>query len=149
TPDLQFFSELKYVNTHTLNYSQPTFDFFLLITEDNPFIPPNIRQAAVDSGAFDVMVSRDNFDLGIRGDDLTRETYRGVFGLRGELLGLEWEGSYLYGATRSEETNINNRYNDRFAAALDVVTGPGGAPVCRVNVDPASIPTNADWQGWP
>lgn len=149
TPSVEVFTELKYVHTETQNRSQPTFDFFLLIPGDNPFIPPNIAAAAAANGLSEVLVSRDHLDFGYRGDEITRKTYRGVFGLRGDVFdGIQWEASYLYGATETDELNINNRYNDRFAAALDVVTGPDGSPTCRSNLDPTALGPNVDFQGF-
>lgn len=86
---VRFFTEQKYVVTDAMSFGQPTFDLFLAINPDNPFIPPNIAAAAAGNSAADlglpegtVLVTRDNFDLGFRGEDIHRETYRGV-GRRG------------------------------------------------------------------
>ena len=122
-----------------LNYSSPSFDFFLFIDQANPFIPaslvPNIDP--LDGGLY---MSRDNLDLGIRGDDIERETQRGVFGVRGDLgQSIQYEVSLTYGKTKVRAKQLNNRLDDRFFAALDVVDN-GGTPDCRVNLDPAETP---------
>jgi outer membrane receptor protein involved in Fe transport len=149
TPRMRAFTEQKYVRTKSFSTSQPTFDFFLAIQPDNPFIPANIRSAFTASGAPFLLVSRDNFDLGIRGEDITRDTYRGVWGLDGDLGGgLNYEISYTYGRTDVQADITNNRFNDRFAAALDVVVGPNGQPTCASNLDPTLEPFNVSWQGF-
>ena len=154
---MRFFTEQKYVVTEARSFGQPTFDLLLAINPDNPFIPPNIAAAAAGNSAADlglptgtVLVTRDNFDLGIRGEDIRRETYRGVWGLEGDLNEwLSYNAAYVYGIVKSENVAVNNRFNDRFAAALDVVIDPAtGQPTCRSNLDPTALGLNVDWQGW-
>jgi outer membrane receptor protein involved in Fe transport len=140
----ELFTELKYVHAHALTAQQPTFDQFLLIPGDNLFVP----QAALDDFNANLpdlpvpfmLFSRMNFDLGQRAEDATRQTYRGVFGLRGDLSEhVKYNISFVYGQTDTDTININNRYNDRFLAAIDVVDadpGPGIVPQCRSNLDP-------------
>lgn len=156
---MRFFTEQKYVITDATSFGQPTFDLFLAINPDNPFIPPNIAAAAAGAGdvaedfglpAGTVLVTRDNFDLGVRGEDIHRETYRGVWGLEGDINEwLSYNAAYVYGVVDAETVALNNRYNDRFAAALDVVIDPDtGEPTCRSNLDPTAIGLNVEWQGW-
>ncbi len=160
TPNIRFFTEMKYVQTKSLNYSQPTFDYALAITPDNYYLNkyfPGIAAAAVGNG-FDlfyglpdgsVLVNRDNFDLGVRGENVDRQTIRGVWGFDATVP--DWGAlhtSYIWSEALIDNLQINNRYNDRFAAALDAVDDGSGNPVCRSDLNPADIPTNADWQGW-
>lgn len=156
---VRFFTEQKYVITDAESFGQPTFDLFLAINPDNPFVPPNIAAAAAAAGdaatafglpAGTVLVTRDNFDLGVRGEDIRRETYRGVWGVEGDLTDwLAYNASYVYGRVQSDNVAVNNRYNDRFAAALDVVIDPAtGQPTCRSTLDPGSVGLNVGWQGW-
>jgi outer membrane receptor protein involved in Fe transport len=85
-------------------------------------------------------MSRDNIDLGIRGDDIDRETQRTVLGVRGEATSwADYEVSFVYGKTKVTADQTNNRFEDRFFAALDVVDN-GGVPDCRVNIDPTETP---------
>jgi len=147
TDHVRAFGEVKYSRNESLSRSQPTFDYLLWIEPDNPYIPPNIGAALVDSEAPAVLVSRDNFDLGVRGEDITRETWRTVAGLEGDLGDrFRWEASYVYGRTDVDNDVLNNRINDRFAAAIDAVVGPGGQVVCRSDLDPAAEPANIFWQ---
>lgn len=130
------FAEAKYARIHSYSLAQPTFDYYLFVPEDNPYIPASLRPLIAAEGNGGVLLTRDNFDFGQRGEDITRETYRGVFGVRGDLSShLNYEVSYTYGRTDVSSRYVNNLLNDRYFAALDVVQGPNG-PTCRVNVDP-------------
>ncbi|MEO1246818.1 MAG: TonB-dependent receptor [Pseudomonadota bacterium] len=139
------FSEVKFSRTEAFTVSQPTFDFFLQIEPDYAFTPPNIAAAAAAGdfgGAY--FVSRDHFDLGIRGEDITRDTIRTVIGAEGDISNnLRYEVSYVYGETEVDNNISNNRFNDRFAAALDAVIDPAtNQAVCRSNLDPSAQPSN-------
>lgn len=163
SPALRFFAEGKYTRTKNFSVAQPSFDFFTTIQADNPFIPASISGAIVpgaiscvltfdpdteecDPTAFPdgVLVSRDNFDLGIRGESAKRETLRGVIGFDGEISDhARYELSYVYGETKTRFLSTSYRLADRYFAALDAVdqgqylTGtPNGVIVCRSNLDP-------------
>jgi iron complex outermembrane recepter protein len=167
TPNADLFWEGKFTRIKTGFTAQPTFDFgygpdnaylFLGLWTgiDNPFMPASIRDDAinnpdglgnpgnaallgVDPGVF---FQRDNFDFGYTGRDITRDTWRGVVGVDGEFSnGWSYEVALTHGVTETESIYLNNRLNDRFLAAIDVVDGPGG-PVCRSNLDPASYLNN-------
>ena len=154
---LRFFVEGKYTKSKNFSVAQPSFDFFTTIQADNPFIPTAIRNQ-IDFGPnglaqfglpAGVLVSRDNFDLGIRGESAKRETLRGVIGFDGEISDhARYELSYVYGETKTRFFSTNYRLADRYFAALDAVdqgqylTGtPNGVIVCRSNLDP-SAPDN-------
>ena len=167
-PRHSFFFEGKFVRIETGFNAQPTYDFGygeageyvytgLWTGLDNPFMPDAIREDAltnplglgnpgnaallgVDPGVF---VQRDNLDFGYTGRDITRDTFRTVIGLEGDIgdSGMRYEVSYVWGKTETESTYLNNRLNDRFLAAIDVVDGPNG-PVCRSDLDPAAYLAN-------
>ncbi|WP_353226991.1 TonB-dependent receptor [Novosphingobium sp.] len=137
SPALKFYFEGKYAKTKSYSLAQPTFDYNLPIRTDNPFMPASIRGAAADNGMDHVQITRDNFDLGQRGESIKRETFRTVIGARGELgSSLHYDVSYVFGQTNVTTHFINDRYTDRWLAAIDAVNGPDGKPTCRVNVDP-------------
>ena len=139
TDSANFFAEAKYARGTAVGYDQPTFDFYLLFAPDNPFISPAVAALAPDG----FMLSRDNFDFGVRGEDNTRETFRSVIGVNGDLFGgdYRYEASYVFGQTDVRSVHLNNRYTDRYLAALDVVTDPAtGRPICRSNLDPSALP---------
>ncbi len=151
---VNFFSELKYSHNESTSYSQPTFDFFLFVEPDYAFLPPNIAAAYADAalnvGSPALLASRDNFDLGVRAEDIERETLRSVIGIDGDLMdNLSYEVSYVYGKSQIDNDAVNNRLTDRYAAALDAVIDPAtGTAVCRSNLDATAEPANLQWQGW-
>ncbi len=138
---LKLFAEGKIALTKSYSLGQPTFDYYLFVPQDNPYIPSAIR-AAIDPGLGGVLVTRDNFDLGQRGENIRRETIRSVIGAEGDLSpSLHYEVSYVYGRTSVTNRFVNDRYTDRFNAALDAVRDPAtGQVTCRVNLDPAAAP---------
>ena len=85
TPAARVFADLKYSKTKAFSESSPSFDFFLFLEPDYAYTPPNIAAAAAAGGDGSLLVSRDNFDLGIRGEDIERETRRAVVGLEGDV----------------------------------------------------------------
>lgn len=145
---LRVTGDLKYSRSESYTEVQPSFDFFLQVEPDNPFIPESVA-AAAGPGDF-IFSSRDHFDLGVRADDIERETIRGVLGLEGDLTdSMRFETSLVYGRTNVDYIATSNRLNDRFAAALDSVIDPAnGQQTCRSNLDPDAIPFVLIDQGW-
>jgi outer membrane receptor protein involved in Fe transport len=139
SPGLTIFAEGKYARSKSFSLAQPSFDYYLNIPFDNAFLPPEVEALAPFG---DVLVNRDNFDFGQRGEDILRQTYRGVVGARGEIgTHANYEVSYVYGRTDVRNKYINNQINDRFYAAIDAVIDPAtGQPTCRVNLDPSWTP---------
>lgn len=144
TPAVNFFVEGKYVHTKSFSISQPTFDFSVLIQPDNPYLPASLRGIAAANGG--VEVNRDNFDLGSRGEDISRQTIRSVVGFDGKISDhAKFEISYTYGETKVTNRQLGNRYNDRFYSAVDAVVDPAtGAITCRSNLDPTALPDQPD-----
>ena len=135
---MRLFTELKYVNAQSFSLGQGTFDQLLAVDLDNPFMPAAIAADAAANFLPFALFNRINNDIGQRGEDVLRETYRAVIGLEGDLSeNFEYEVSLVHGATASEIVNHGNRWNDRFAAAIDVVdvdAGPGEDLRCRIDV---------------
>ncbi|GEN98293.1 TonB-dependent receptor [Novosphingobium sediminis] len=136
---LKLFAEAKYATTKSYSLGQPTFDYYIFVPQDNPYIPDTIR-AAINPDFGGVLVTRDNFDLGQRGENIKRETFRSVIGAEGELSSsLHYEVSYVFGRTTVTNHFVNDRYTDRFNAALDAVRDPAtGQITCRINLDPTA-----------
>lgn len=144
-----------------------TANFFVGL--DNPFLNPadaaaiaavqnellaNFGVGPVATGFF---INRNNTDFGTRNDDLTRETYRVVAGVGGDIASnTRYEVSFNYGRF---ETSLNAQNDLVFAnarAALDSVTAADGTIQCRVNADadtandlPGCIPINPFGFGTP
>lgn len=134
---LTIFAEGKYARNRAYSLGQPTFDYYIPIAPDNAYIPAALQDEINAAGG--ALINRDNFDFGQRGEDILRETYRGVIGARGDLSDhLNYEVSYVYGRTKVRNRYINNRIEDRFAAAVDAVDDGNGNIVCRISTDPTA-----------
>jgi outer membrane receptor protein involved in Fe transport len=135
SPALTFFAQGKYAHVKAFTLGQPSFDYYLNIAPDNAYLPTSL----VGNGA---LLTRDNFDLGQRGESITRETFRTVVGARGELTPhASYEISYVFGQTNVTSDYVNDIYDDRFLAALDAVRNPANGQItCRVNLDPTALP---------
>ena len=155
-PNHRVFGDVKYVNAKTSFTSQPTFDYGIFVSPDNPYIPASILADAQGPGGLatqdgadafglpepGILVARDNFDLGKVKRDIERETFRAVIGLEGDFIPtVSYNFSYTYGQTKEDNRELNNRNNERWFAAIDAVRNPAnGQIVCRSDLDPTAIP---------
>ena len=139
TDKINLFAEGKFARSKSFSLGQPSFDYYLLIPGDNAFYPEEL--AAITEGG-DVLLNRDNFDLGQRGENIDRRTWRGVVGARGDLNErTNFELSYVYGRTTVKNRYVGDILTDRFYAALDAVIDPvTGQATCRANLDPDFVP---------
>lgn len=136
---LRVFAQGKYARTDSYSVAQPSFDFFTFLNPDNAFVQ---ERFGTDATAGGVLLSRDNFDLGVRGESTKRETLRGVIGIDGKISDhARYELSYTYGQTHSTFFSTNYRITDRYFAALDAVDEgqflngvANGNIVCRSNL---------------
>ena len=145
SPSLNAFLEGSYSGAEATNPAGQVRNEAIFISADNPFIPPAIHRQLVNAGLADFS----GFTIGRNGDDLgtavsvnERNTLRLTAGLDG-VFGADWswDAYYQYGRTNSETRVSNNRIGktstsdpeiNNFAMAVDAVTGPNGAPMCRV-----------------
>ncbi|WP_428262384.1 TonB-dependent receptor domain-containing protein [Haliangium sp.] len=149
-PQLEFFADAKYVYSKTVQRGQVSaFNDLLTVSLENPFIPSALRSAldsaiAADPGLADtatIYVTRDFLDLGQNLVDNEHQTFRLVTGFEGTLnSGIDYEASFNYGRTTEELLARNARVEDRFFAAIDVVTDSQGRPICRSELDPSAPP---------
>ncbi len=137
------YAQGKYARTESFSVAQPSFDFSTYLAPDNAYLIERFGAAGAANGAF---LSRDNFDLGVRGESTERETWRGVIGAEGRITGnARYDLSYTYGQTSSTFLSTNYRLADRYFAALDAVRDPvSGQIVCRStitggNIDPINF----------
>lgn len=81
-------------------------------------------------------LSRNNVDLGSRGEFAKRQTYRIVAGVEGDFNG-DWhyDVSVNYGRFENRLRSTNNRIESRFRNAADAVRNGAGQVVCRINAD--------------
>lgn len=150
-------AEFKWARVVTDAYSTPPFDDFTAIYADNAFLPPNVAAAIAANGS-DGFLGNSPAPFGILGEDylqLTREektfrdTYRGVLDVAGDLTSdadsfvrnLHYDAYWVWGRTKVDDQDKNNRVEDRFFSAMDSVIDPGtGKPTCRSNLDPSAVP---------
>jgi outer membrane receptor protein involved in Fe transport len=128
------YAEGKYVRQKTRTQAQPSFDFFTFLSPDNAYLQDRFGDLAPDGA----LISRDNFDLGVRGENNDRETIRGVIGFEGRISDhARYDLSYTFGQTKSDILLTNYRITDRYFAAIDAVTNPAtGQVVCRSTLFP-------------
>ena len=148
------FLELKFAQVDSEAQGSPAFnDLIPILVNENPFVPQTILDAATAAGTDTVFISHDSFEVGVRGEDIRRRTYRVAGGLETEIwpdkfdnLGLDL--SVVYGRTDEKFTARNNLVLDRFYAALDAVVDPAtGQPTCRTNLDPSALPPQIPFPG--
>jgi outer membrane receptor protein involved in Fe transport len=81
-----------------------------------------------------------------RNNALRNTAYRMTAGLRGDLFeGWTYDAFFQYGTTAAANQYQNDVSTTRLLRALDVVSGPGGAPTCRSVIDgtdPNCVPFN-------
>ncbi len=138
--------EGKYAQTRATTFDYYVGTYGQPIGLDNPFAPQTIRDAAIAAGQTSVNVTRDNLDYGRHGESDLRRTYRGVLDASGRLNDhATYDAYYEYGRTDVDITKLNDDLADRYAQAIDVVTGANGAPVCRSNLtggNPSCVPVS-------
>lgn len=134
SPAAEVFVDAKYTrNNATTRNNYNSFYDSLLITPDNPFIPAVLQAEANAAGG--LRISRDFLDLGPNIQTANRDTYRIVGGVRGEITPhLKYEVVGNYGRTDNSVTQSNSVLYDRLFAAIDVVRGPNGQPICRSDI---------------
>ncbi|CAN5272938.1 TonB-dependent receptor [soil metagenome] len=134
SPAIRFYAEGKYAQTKAYSVGQPSFDFFTYLQPGNAYLVDRFGEGRAPGGA---LVSRDNFDFGIRGEKVKHKTMRFVGGFDGELAdNLKYDLSYVYGETKVRNRQTNNLIGDRYYAALDAVRDPAtGQIVCRSTLE--------------
>jgi iron complex outermembrane receptor protein len=140
TPSTRAFFEFKASQSVTQR-GTPLNTFYDLLygAPDNPFLPVELQGLAQSTGG--LFITRDPTDLGPNVTQFTRDTYRVVGGLMGELAnGWSWEVAANYGQFTNTIKGRNTVLLDRFFAAIDVVSDANGNPVCRSSLDPTAIP---------
>ena len=115
----------------------------LTMNSANPFIPASIRPALIAAGPT-FGYGLNSSDLGIYVQRNKRQTFQAVAGLEGKVFSdWSWNAFYQFGRSSLDWQVRNNLLSQNFKNAIDVITGPGGAPVCRsVAVNPTCVPLN-------
>ncbi len=174
--EMEWYFEGRYANVDAKQQGQPSFDFGapVIIARDNAFVTPSLGAAMDAAGAGAIDLRRFNIDLGNRRENNIRETFRGVTGLKGTIGNSDYSYDVFanYGRSTIERINLNNRIDERWAAAQDAVQidaagalalqGSGLAPnasagdiVCRATLtealnatDPVANPDDSGLPNW-
>jgi outer membrane receptor protein involved in Fe transport len=119
-----------------------------LIRLDNPYMTPQARAticaARVTAGltactnATTIAVGERFYGLAPRQEKASRDTYRIVGGIRGDIGGpWNYEVSVNYGRLKEKTEVLGNLNRQRFLLGIDAVTDPAtGNIVCRSQIDP-------------
>ncbi len=99
--------------------------------------------AQVAAGTYRFSLRRNWVDLGTRDEQIRRDTYRFVGGIRGDFND-DWhyELSANYGEHKERNVITGNINRQRFLLALDTTRNAAGQIVCRSQVDPAYAGTD-------
>jgi outer membrane receptor protein involved in Fe transport len=147
---VSLFSEFKFARTDTVSRTSPSFNTILAgngipISLDNPFLTSqalSTLQSLLGPDVTTFTLNRDNYDLGVRGEDTDRETTRIVAGVKGQITpNLAYEVSLNYGQTDVETNVLANRLERNFLLAADAVRATDGTIVCRSRLNGAGAVT--------
>ncbi|TGX55143.1 TonB-dependent receptor [Sphingomonas gei] len=92
--------------------------------------------AQIAAGTYRFSLRRNWVDLGTRDEEMKRELYRAVVGIRGEL-GSDWNYEVSANYSEHKESNVitGNVNTQRYLLALDTTRNAAGQVVCRSQVD--------------
>jgi iron complex outermembrane recepter protein len=101
---------------------------------NNPFLSASQLTALCNgstAGTAELLMGRRNVEGGLRINDLEHTSFRDVVGLKGELVdGWKYDTYFQEGRTEYANFGSGNFSKSALANALQVVTGPGGTPIC-------------------
>lgn len=147
SPAFELYAEGKYIRSKAFTDSQPTYDFLTELFSDNAYLIQRFGAATAANGA---LMTRDNFDMGIRGSAMERELFRTVIGAKGDLgSNLRYDISYVFGQSTQKATNLNDRITERYYAALDAVRDVNGNITCRINLPGETTIRSSNFGGQP
>jgi outer membrane receptor protein involved in Fe transport len=126
----------------TVNRTAALGSEFVAVNAGNPYAAPVLAAA----GTPFALVNK-NWDL--QSNSFTRfytKVKRASIGFDGQIgnTGWSWDAYYQVGRTDREQLVNDNLHNNAATLAFDVVTGPGGAPICAVNAPNAVLPVGID-----
>jgi len=127
-----------YTNCGVGGYGNAGMNPYLTASQFSAICAPGSPYTAVKDGTVpepgdvQLLIARRNVEGGPRQDTYVHTTFRGVFGVRGEIT-TDWtyDSSFTYGLTRSSDYHNNDVSAAHAQNALLAVPGPGGVPVCR------------------
>lgn len=155
----QVYTEFMFMDNSTVAQIAPSGAFGLLtdISCSNPLLLQDggqwLNELCTSDGlgpndSRPVTFLRRNVEGGGRQDDLGLTSYRGVIGVKGTVAeDWNYDVAAQYGTVIFAETYLKDFSRVRTARAMDVVTDPTGAAVCRSVVD-GTDPNCVPWNIW-
>ncbi|MBI3714542.1 MAG: TonB-dependent receptor [Betaproteobacteria bacterium] len=135
------YSEFSFHDDHTVAQIAPSgaFGVAVNLAFENPLLSADWKRDIGLTGpgtTGSVIILRRNQEGGGRQDDIRHTSFREVLGVKGDF-GKGWNYDVFMQTAKViyQETFKNDFSKVRIGRALDVVTGPGGVPVCRSFVD--------------
>jgi iron complex outermembrane receptor protein len=127
-----------YTNCGVGGYGNSGMNPYLTASEFSTLCAPGSPYTTLPGGTVPVpgdvqlLIARRNVEGGPREDTYVHTTFRGVFGVRGEIT-TDWnyDSSVTYGLTRSSDYHTNDVSASNAQNALLAVMGPNGVPICR------------------
>lgn len=119
---------------------------------DNPYLRPEVVALMAANNITGVSIGRQFRDLPRMSQESTTNFYSGQIGLKGDIgSSWKWNVNYVYGKS-TLDFKVNEIESRNYFAAIDVVAGPGGTPVCRVTLTnptllPGCVPMNVIGSG--
>lgn len=156
---VEVYTELMFMDSKSTAQFGPAGIFGATVdaTCDNPFISPGQLAildpdgtcgAADSTGLVDFSLRRRNVEGGPRFGTTRHTTYRGVFGLRGDINdSWRYDVSWQYAEVDLSVRNGNYFDTGRLDQALDAVTDESGNIVCAPGADAGCVPYNVFQEG--
>jgi len=152
---VEVYTELNFMDDRTVSQIAPSGAFFVTneLSCGNPFLSAQQFQALCgDFGLTtadtrtDAYIGRRNVEGGARQQDLRHTSFRGVFGVRGELMpNWTYDAYAQYSEVSMENTYLNDLSTTKIKRALNATTDATGNIVCQSVVDgsdPSCVPWN-------
>ncbi|MFK7830008.1 MAG: TonB-dependent receptor [Congregibacter sp.] len=138
--NVEAYTELMFMDTKSFTQFGPAGLFFqnfdincnnALLSEQQIGVVTSLGNCASPDDTFDAVVARRNVEGGPRQGLLRHSTYRGVFGVRGDINDT-WRYDVSYQYAEVDMANRNNNYVDvaRAGEALNAVVGADGTLEC-------------------
>lgn len=139
TDDVRVFTEALFTQTRTESELEPfphshgdlNIDG---ISVDNPFVPQDLRDAALAVGADTIEYARRTTELGNRGAGATRDTYRFLVGVEGNIgENWRWETFFSYGRMDDAQQGGGQINVLNMREALNAVVDPATGDIVCAN----------------
>ncbi len=157
----EIYTELMFMDDRSVSQIAPSGNFFVTETLScgNPLLSAQQFETVCGSIGLTAEDTRDPFWIGRRNveggnrqQDLRHTSFRGIFGVRGDMnANWNYDASLLYAEVSMENTYLNDLGTTKIRRALDAVRHPDtGEIVCRSVVDgsdPSCIPWNIFQEG--